>query len=198
VKTTAAIDYLKSRSGNIFFRKGDFDYMMPLIVDCSATTVCDAPALLNFPKPATAAPKPLSLQYHIVFHLDKDCQIDEAWRKNFYKYIAGCLRALGCDLQAIGGADDHVHLLVSLNSTHVLADVAQRLKLLSRSWVRRNTAAAGEFSWQEDYQAYTVSPSQSGRVKRYILNQKQHHRQFGSIENYPPSWGCVPHNGICV
>ncbi|HEX8370677.1 MAG TPA: transposase [Pyrinomonadaceae bacterium] len=170
--------------------------MMQSSADASATTVCDAPALLNFPRQATAA-KPLSLHYHIVFHLDKDCVIDEEWRRSFYKYIAGCLRALKCDLEAIGGAGDHIHLLVSLNSTDVLADVVRRLKLLSQSWVRRHISHRN-FSWREDYQAFTVSQSQSGRVKRYILNQKQHHQRFGAIENYPASWGCVPHHDVCV
>ena len=168
--------------------------MMLSTVDSSATTVCDAPALLNFPRQTTAA-KPLSLQYHIVFHLDKDCVIDDEWRKPFYKYIAGCLRALKCDLEAIGGSGDHVHLLVSLNSTDTLADVVRRLKLLSQSWVRRNISCRN-FSWREDFQAYTVSLSQSGRVRRYILNQKEHHRRFGAIENYPASWGCVPQNEV--
>ena len=105
-------------------------------VDSSATTVFEAPAMLSFSKSATVT-KPLSLQYHIVLHLDKNCAIDEMWRKNFYKYIAGCLRALKCDLEAIGGAGDHLHLLVNLNSTDALADVVRRLKLLSQSWVRR-------------------------------------------------------------
>jgi REP element-mobilizing transposase RayT len=168
--------------------------MVLSFVDSSATTVYDAPALLNFPEPATAA-KSLSLNYHIVFHLDKDCLIGEEWRKMFYKYLAGCLRALKCDLEAIGGADDHVHLLVNLNSTDTLADVVCRLKLLSQSWVRRNISCRN-FSWREDYQAFTVSSSQRGRVKRYILNQKQHHRQFGAVEDYPSSWGCVPHNEV--
>ncbi len=33
-----------------------------------------------------------------------------------------------------------------------------------------------EFSWQEGYGAFSVSPSQVP-VKRYIANQESHHRQ---------------------
>jgi putative transposase len=194
VKLTAGIDYLKC--GSEIFSAKEILITMLSVVDSSATTVYDAQALSIFPKQATAA-KPLSLHYHIVFHLDKDCLINDEWRKVFYKYLAGCLRALKCDLEAIGGADDHVHLLVNLNSTDTLADVVCRLKLLSQSWVRRSVSCSN-FSWREDYQAYTVSLSQNGRVKRYILNQKQHHRQFGANEDYPSSWGCVPHNEICA
>lgn len=165
-------------------------------VDSSATTVFDAPAMLQFSKPATVT-KSVALKYHIVLHLEKDGQINEEWRRMFYKYIAGCLRALKCDLEAIGGSGDHIHLLVSLNSTHTLADVVRRLKLLSQSWVRRSILCR-DFAWQDEFQAFTVSLSQSGRVKRYILNQKQHHHRFGSIENYPASWNCVPDNEIGV
>lgn len=168
--------------------------MMLSFVDSSATTICDTSVMFDFPKPAA---KPLSLHYHIVFHLDKDCSIDEHWRKLFYKYIAGCLQALGGDLEAIGGAGDHVHLLINLNSNDTLADVARRFKLLTRSWVKRKIPAR-DFAWQEDFQAFTVSLSQRGRVKRYILNQKEHHRRHGSAEDYPSSWGCVPQGGVAA
>lgn len=166
-------------------------------VDSSATTVCDAPLMINFSKTETTAAKPLSLHYHIILHLDKGCLIDEEWRQPLYKYIKGCLQALGGDLEAIGGAGDHVHLLVNLNSTDTLADVVRRLKLLTQSWVKRRIMCR-DFVWREDYQGFTVSLSQRGRVRRYIINQKEHHRRFGLIENYPPSWGCVPHGEASI
>ncbi|MDQ3800863.1 MAG: transposase [Acidobacteriota bacterium] len=170
--------------------------MTPSSVDSLATTVFDASAMLSFSKPA-AVTKDVSLQFHIVLHLERDCAIEEAWQNLFYKYIIGCLRSLKCDLQAIGGAGDHVHLLVNLNSTDAPADVVRRLKLLSTSWVLRN-AFCRNFAWREDYQAFTVSRSQSARVRRYIFNQKQHHRSFGAAEDYPSSWGCAPRNEIGV
>jgi hypothetical protein len=33
------------------------------------------------------------------------------------------------------------------------------------------------FSWQEGYGAFSVSPSQVATLKKYILNQEQHHRK---------------------
>jgi hypothetical protein len=34
-----------------------------------------------------------------------------------------------------------------------------------------------DFSWQEGYGAFSVSPSQASVVKKYIQNQEQHHRK---------------------
>jgi hypothetical protein len=34
-----------------------------------------------------------------------------------------------------------------------------------------------DFSWQEGYGAFSVSPSQASVAKKYIQNQEQHHRK---------------------
>jgi putative transposase len=39
-----------------------------------------------------------------------------------------------------------------------------------------------EFSWQEGYGAFSVSPSNLDAVIRYIRNQRQHRRKLGFEE----------------
>jgi putative transposase len=41
-----------------------------------------------------------------------------------------------------------------------------------------------EFSWQEGYGAFSVSPSQIEVVKAYIQNQAQHHRKRSFEEEF--------------
>ena len=41
-----------------------------------------------------------------------------------------------------------------------------------------------KFEWQSGYLGLTVSPSQIERVKRYVLNQEQHHRRQTFQEEY--------------
>ncbi len=53
----------------------------------------------------------------------------------------------------------------------------------SSEWVH-NTVGKTRFGWQPGYFGVTVSPSDVERVKRYILNQEQHHRQKGFEEEY--------------
>lgn len=70
---------------------------------------------------------------------------------------------------AIGGIEDHVHLLIGLRATHRLDYVLRDIKGDSSSWVH-NVIEKKQFEWQSGYLGITVSPSQIDRVKRYVLN----------------------------
>jgi hypothetical protein len=41
-----------------------------------------------------------------------------------------------------------------------------------------------DFSWQAGYGAFSVSGSQCGQVRNYILQQEQHHRKVSFKEEY--------------
>ena len=83
----------------------------------------------------------------------------------------------------IGGAQDHVHLLVGLRATHRIADVLKEIKASSSKWVHEQIKKR-LFSWQEGYGAFTVSASQVAAVKNYIANQEEHHRKKTFQEEY--------------
>ena len=91
--------------------------------------------------------------------------------------------SLSCRVVAIGGVEDHVHLLVGLRATHCLADVLREVKASSSKWVHEELKKP-LFSWQEGYGAFTVSASQLGVVKNYIANQEEHHRKKTFQEEY--------------
>ncbi len=76
----------------------------------------------------------------------------------------------------VGGTNDHVHLLVDLRATHVLADFMRELKRSSSTWVH-DEIGAKDFAWQEGYAAFSVSASALDDVQRYIENQEEHHRE---------------------
>jgi putative transposase len=80
--------------------------------------------------------------------------------------------ACRCSPWAVG-TENHVHLLVVIPSDMALSDAVRTLKANSSRWVRETD---GLFAWQEGYGAFSVSPSQLERVKRYIANQAAHHR----------------------
>jgi hypothetical protein len=44
--------------------------------------------------------------------------------------------------------------------------------------------ATGRFGWQEGYGAFTVSESQIDVVRKYILNQEEHHRKLSFREEF--------------
>ncbi|MCX7110255.1 MAG: IS200/IS605 family transposase [Proteobacteria bacterium] len=118
----------------------------------------------------------LSLHYHIVFGTkNRALVIDGHWRPRLHEYLGGTIRGLGGSPERIGGTEDHVHLLVSLEAKHCLADVMRELKKASSVWVH-DSLAEKNFAWQEGYAAFTVSASALSAVTRYIDNQEEHHR----------------------
>ena len=75
--------------------------------------------------------------------------------------------------EIVGGVADHVHLLASLRPVHCISDVMRELKKESTHWVKDNFDS--RFSWQEGYSAFSVSPTNTESVKKYIADQEQHH-----------------------
>jgi REP element-mobilizing transposase RayT len=124
----------------------------------------------------------LSLHYHIVFATKhRQPLIAAAWRPRLHEYLGGTVRGLEGVAEAIGGVEDHVHLLVGLRATHTLADFDRELKKAGTAWVREERFEP-QFAWQEGYAAFTVSPTARGGVKNYILNQAEHHRRRSFID----------------
>ena len=72
----------------------------------------------------------------------------------------------------VSGTASHVYLLLVLPAETALADAVRTLKANSSRWMRERSPS---FAWQQGYGAFSVSPSQLHRVKRYIANQPCHH-----------------------
>lgn len=117
----------------------------------------------------------LSLNYHIVFSTkERHPWIDSAWRPRLHQYLGGTIRGLDGVPLAVGGVEDHVHLLVGLKATHTLADFVREVKKAATAWVREERLESA-FQWQEGYAAFTISPKGCEGVKGYIRHQEEHH-----------------------
>jgi hypothetical protein len=81
--------------------------------------------------------------------------------------------------EIVGGIEDHVHLLASVGPVHCIADVLRYLKKESSTWAKENFDR--RFTWQEGYAAFTVSPTASDSVRRYIATQETHHRKHSFV-----------------
>jgi len=88
---------------------------------------------------------------------------------SLYSYFGGIAEGEGFCLISAGGTANHVHLLIALSPRISLAVAIQKLKGSSSHWL------GPEFSWQEGYGAFSVSPSQVPTVKRYLRNQEARH-----------------------
>jgi REP element-mobilizing transposase RayT len=124
----------------------------------------------------------LSLHYHIIFSTKhRKPTIVSAWRNRLHEYLGGTVTGLEGIPEAIGGVEDHVHLLTGLRAAHTLADFVRELKKAATAWIR-NQNFDPHFTWQEGYAAFTVSPTGREGVKRYIINQEKHHHRRGYLD----------------
>lgn len=126
----------------------------------------------------------LSLHYHLVFHTKNNKPIiSPEWRARLHAFLGGCLKTAGGIAIAIGGTADHIHLLIGLKATHRLADVVKDIKVVSSKWVHTELNVR-MFGWQNGYGGFTVGTSQLERVRKYVLNQEEHHRKKTVKEEY--------------
>jgi REP element-mobilizing transposase RayT len=100
-------------------------------------------------------------------------------KERTWKYIAAIATGMKVDTVAVGGMNDHLHMLVALPSDIDLAKVINAVKVNSSRWMK---AQVPLFGWQRGYGAFSVSASLVPAVVRYIENQERHHakRDFES------------------
>ncbi|MEQ1606363.1 MAG: IS200/IS605 family transposase [Pyrinomonadaceae bacterium] len=126
-----------------------------------------------------------NLIYHIVFSTkDRKPLITTDVKPRLYEYIGGTIRGLGGLSLAIGGMEDHGHILAKLRPDKALSDVLRDLKANSSGWMHDIFTEMKDFSWQRGYGAFTVSASQVDRVRQYIANQEVHHRKQDFREEF--------------
>ena len=92
--------------------------------------------------------------------------------EKLWSYLRGVARNRGADILAIGGTNNHVHLLLALPSGLTIAQLMRDLKANSS---RHLNEPMGGLAWQDGYAAISVSPSRVDVVRRYIEQQERHH-----------------------
>ena len=97
-------------------------------------------------------------------------------RTRLWPYLGGIARENGMKTLAVGGVDDHVHILLSLPATMPLAKALQLLKGNSSKWIHETFPAMNHFAWQDGYGAFSISVSGIEETIAYIRNQEAHHR----------------------
>ena len=113
---------------------------------------------------------------HIVFSTAKRRKlIEKAFQPKLWAYIAGICRNHGMYVRAIGGIEDHVHMLIELPPTLAVAQAVSKVKSNSSRWVNET---GRKFAWQKGYAAFSVSASKLLTVERYVNNQAAHHRKI--------------------
>ena len=102
-------------------------------------------------------------------------------QSRLWAYVAGICRNQGMIAFAVGGIEDHIHVLFRLAPTITLVRAVTLIKSNSSKWMGEQGI---KFSWQEGYGAFSVSSSLLATVIKYVDNQEAHHRKFTFEQEY--------------
>ena len=104
--------------------------------------------------------------------------------KELFSYMAAIFREYESPALTINGTEDHVHALIILSRKITIARLLEEVKKSSSKWIKTKGAAYKNFYWQNGYAALGVGQSGVEAVKKYIANQKEHHRKKMFQEGY--------------
>jgi REP element-mobilizing transposase RayT len=110
--------------------------------------------------------------------------IQDEWKHELYKYIAGIIHAKNQKSIIINGMPDHIHIFFGLKPSLAISDLVRDIKNNSSNFINERKLVIGKFFWQEGYSAFSYSYSQINRVYNYILNQEKHHKRKTFMEEY--------------
>ncbi len=117
------------------------------------------------------------LLVHTVFSTkERRNLISAAIECELHAYLGGICRNRASPALAIGGTENHVHLLISLSKTIALSDLMMTLKKDSSKWIKTKGAVFRDFHWQDGYGAFSIGESQVRAVEDYIRGQKERHK----------------------
>ena len=119
----------------------------------------------------------ISCHIHYVFSTkDRQKLLTPDIQERLYPYLGGIARTNNMKALTVGGAKEHVHMLVSLPSTISIAKGIQLIKGGASKWVNEELNLRNRFEWQVGYGAFSIGISQVEKTISYIENQEEHRR----------------------
>ena len=124
----------------------------------------------------------VSNHVHCVFSTkDRQPLVSPEMQPRLWRFIATVAEDRGIKALAVGGTENHLHVLIAVPATMALAKAIQTLKGVSSKWMNEHHR---NFAWQEGYGAFSVSSSQIDATIRYIERQPVHHRKRSFDEEF--------------
>lgn len=113
---------------------------------------------------------------HIVFSTKyRKHLIYPPYEEELHAYLGGTCKQLDCPVLKVGGYTNHVHILCMLSKKIALMKLLEEIKSHSSKWMKTNDPILKDFSWQNGYGAFSVSPYNVEKVINYISRQHEHH-----------------------
>lgn len=126
-----------------------------------------------------------SIPIHFIWSTrDRQPFINPEIETELYKYMASIFRANESPAITINGTENHVHSLAILSRKITVAKLVEEVKKSSSKWIKTKGSDYQDFYWQSGYAALGIGQSNIEALKRYIANQKEHHRKKTFQQEY--------------
>ncbi|MCX6165357.1 MAG: IS200/IS605 family transposase [Ignavibacteriae bacterium] len=121
---------------------------------------------------------------HLIFSTkDRQLLISESFESKLHNHIkAKLINEYESYVEAINGTSDHMHILYKQSPNFSLKDIVKNIKGESSHWINENNFTKEKFVWQSGYSAFSISIDKVKIVKKYIDNQKKHHKKIIFID----------------
>jgi putative transposase len=122
------------------------------------------------------------LFYHFVWGTrNREPLIAPEWEISLHNVIAAKATKLGAFVHAVGGIEDHVHLVVSVPPKIALSTFIGQVKGNSSHFVNHELDVDIHFAWQAEYGVVSFGGKMLDTVVRYAKNQRKHHADGTTI-----------------
>jgi REP element-mobilizing transposase RayT len=119
---------------------------------------------------------------HLVFSTkNREKLLAKSFLPRLWAYTAAICKNHDLLTFAVGGMEDHIHLLFRLPPTMPLANAVTLVKSNSSKWIKEQKK---NFAWQEGYGAFSVSSSKMAAVIKYIDTQETRHRKISFEDEF--------------
>ena len=115
----------------------------------------------------------------------REITIHPNFREEIEKYICGIFNNKNQKVIAIYANPDHIHIFFSYKNLVIsIPELVKIVKVESTKFINDKEFCQRKFSWQEGYGAFSYSKSQAEVVKKYVLNQEEHHKKKSFRREY--------------
>ena len=118
------------------------------------------------------------LFYHFVWGTkNREPLIAPGWENSLHNVIAAKATELGAFVYAVGGIEDHAHLVASVPPKIALSTFIGQVKGNSSHFVNHGLEVNLHFAWQAEYGVVSFGGQMLDMVVQYAKSQRQHHAQ---------------------
>lgn len=139
------------------------------------------------------------LHYHFVWTtFNRTPVLTDILMPLVHRSIFARAKRLGVIVHAVGGVEDHVHVVASVPPTVAVAECVGQIKGASSHTANESLGISSSFRWGSGYGALSLGERSLPTVVAYVRRQREHHRESSLLDVYEQSGEPRGDFGLCA